>query len=235
LIFTFSRAVIAVSAVFILSAQDPSGLEMLHRAQQALGGADKLAAIKDFTQTLSVAMDAGASGVTVTQRNRYLAPGTYRQDEELPFGRIISYTDGSSGWRSTPRGAAAMSPVVLKQAQDEVFRNLYRLMLADRDPDVKVNALGPRTFEIARSDGLSIKVELEESTGLPFRKTYTTTGARGASASIEELYEDWRVVDGLKVPFKITVQQNGKKLAEDAVQEFKFNSDLKTEELSRRP
>lgn len=232
---TFLRLVTAVSASVILSAQDPSGLDLLHRAQQALGGAAKLAAIKDFTQTLSVAMDAGASGVTVTQRNRYIAPEIYRQDEELPFGNISSFTDGNSGWRSTPRGSGAMPPQVLKQAQDEVFRNLYRLMLADRDADVKVTAVGTRTFEISRTDGPDIKIELEESSGLPFRKTYTTTGSRGATASIEELYEDWRVVDGLKVPFKITVQQNGKKVAEDSVQEFKFNTNLKGEELNQRP
>ena len=199
-----------------------------------MGGAAKLAAVKDFTQTLSVAMDAGAGGVTVTQRNRYLAPGTYRQDEELPFGRIASYTDGTSGWRSTPRGAGPMSSAMLTQAQDEVFRNLYRLMLADRDPALKVETVDSRSFAISRSDGLSIKLELDGA-GLPVKKTYTTTGARGASATIEEFYEDWRVVDGLRVPFKITVQQDGKKLAEDSVQEFKFNSDLKPEELSQRP
>ncbi len=235
MIFSLPRIVTAVSAAAILSAQDPAGLALLHRAQEALGGAAKLAAVKDFTQTLSVAMDAGASGVTVTQRNRYIAPATYRQDEELPFGNISSYTDGTSGWRATPRGSGAMAPVVLKQAQDEVFRNLYRLMLADRDADVKVTAIGPRTLEIARRDGPAVKLELEKPTGLPFRKTYTTTGSRGALASIEELYEDWHEVDGLKVPFKITVQQNGKKVAEDSVREFKFNTNLNGEELNQRP
>jgi hypothetical protein len=65
---------------------------------------------------------------------------------------------------------------------------------------------------------------------LPLREVYT----EGAN-SAEEAFADWRDADGLKMPFKITVQQDGKKVADVAVLDYKFNSGIKLEELSQKP
>ena len=47
---------------------------------------------------------------------------------------MIVYSDGKTGWLSTPaRDDWPMPPPVLKQAQGEMFRDLPRVMLADRD------------------------------------------------------------------------------------------------------
>jgi hypothetical protein len=211
------------------------GRDILRHAQEALGGAQKLASVRDFTQTIRVAMEALPGGVTVKQVNRYLAPAVYRQDEDMPFGKIISYTDGASGWRSTPRGSATMTPAVLKMSQDELFRSLFVLMAADRDPSVQVKATAPRTVEIAKEDGFSVRVEFDASTWLPLRKVYVAADPHGPPTEIEESYADWREVDGLKVPFKMTIRQNGKVLADETVEEFKFNVGLKADELSQKP
>ncbi len=42
-------------------------------------------------------------------------------------------------------------------------------------------------------------------------------------------------MDGVKVPFKVTIDQNGKKFGEAVIQEFKINTGLKPEELSQKP
>ncbi len=117
--------------------------------------------------------------------------------------------------------------------QDEVFRNLPHLALADRDPAVRVNAVGDNTVEIS-GDGHSVTVVFDESTGLPARETYQQAGP-GGLATIEEAFADWREVDGIKLPFKFSIQQNGKKFADVAVQEYKINTGLKAEELSQKP
>jgi zinc protease len=207
------------------------GRQLIQRAQQALGGADKLAAVKDVTQTQDMAMDPGAGAMKFTQNNRYLAPGFFRQEQVLPFGKVIAYTDGKSGWLSTPQGVMPMPPPVLKQAQGEVFRNLFRLMA---DTSLTVNAVDKNTVEISTADGQSVKVAFDESTGLPARESYQEAGNGGPSA-VDETLADWRDVGGLKAPFKVTIQQNGKKFAEVTVQEYKLNSGLKAEELSKKP
>ena len=57
--------------------------------------------------------------------------------------------------------------------------------------------------------------------------------AHGRAAEV--LRARWRDVDGLKMPFKISLQQNGRKFADLTAEEYKFNSGLKAEELSRKP
>jgi hypothetical protein len=116
------------------------GRELLKRAQQAAGGAEKLAAVKDSTQSVDMAMTAEAGGLKMKQRNRWLAPSHFRQEQELPFGKVVAYTDGKTGWLSTPQGFLPMPPQILKQAQGEVFRLPVHLLLADRDPSLTVNA-----------------------------------------------------------------------------------------------
>jgi hypothetical protein len=200
---------------------------MLQRAQKAMGGADQLAAIKDLTEMAEIAM-AGAP-VKVKQTNRFLAPGHLRQDLDLPFGKVASYTDGKSGWMVTPQGSGPMNDAILKQAQGEMFRNIAHLIVADRDSSLQVNAVGDDTVEISGPPG-SVRVKFDASTGLPLNETYT----EGAAPAVET-FSDWRDAGSLKMPFKITVEQNGKKVADVSVVDYKVNAGLKPEDLSKKP
>ncbi len=210
------------------------GKQLLQRAQQAMGGAEKLAAVKDATYTAEIALEQTAGGIKIKQVNMYLAPGELRQEQELPFGKIIAYTDGKTGWMSTPQGVQAMPSEVMKQAQGEIFREPYSLLLSDRDPSRTVNSIGENTIEIA-GGGLSVRIDLDPATGLPARQMYTDIGSGGAPAQTTDIFSDWREVGGIKLPFKAIQQENGMKTLEVTVSEFKINSGLTTAELSKRP
>jgi zinc protease len=207
------------------------GKQILQRAQQAAGGADKLAAIKDVTQTVDLAMEAAAGGVKMKQTNRYVAPDQFRQEQELPFGKIIAYTDGKTGWLSTPQGVQPMPAEILKQAQGELFRNYASMLLSDRVASRQVNATGDNAVEISGA-GQSVKVEFDASTGLPTKIEYQEAGAGGA---VVESFSDYRDADGIKLPFKIVIQQNGNKVAEGNVSGYRINTGLTVEEISKRP
>jgi hypothetical protein len=202
-----------------------------------MGGVDKIVAIKDVTETAEMVMTASAGGMKIKQLNRAILSGQsghLRQDQELPFGKVIVYTDGKTGWLVSPQGAMAMPPPVLRQAQGEMFRNLPSIILADRDPSLKANAVGPNTVEVSTSDGLSAQIEVDAATGLPAKLMYRETGG-GQSASVEERFSDWRDAGGVKVPFKTTLLQDGKEASTVTVQDYKINTGLKPEELSKKP
>jgi len=210
------------------------GVELLKRAQQAMGGTEKIAAIKDGTETAEMAMGPGGSGPKMKQLNRYILPGQVRQDQEFPGGKLIVYSDGETGWMGTPQGTMPMPPEVLKQAQGEIFRNLPHLILADRDAALTVNAVGPNMVEITSASGLSVRLEIDAATGLPAREIYKETGG-GQSASIQESFSDWRDAGGIRVPFTVKIAQDGKEGPVATVQDYKFNTGLKPEDLSKKP
>jgi len=71
------------------------GKKLLERVQQAVGGADKLAAVRDAVETADFEVESGA--MKVLQTNRWVAPEHFRQEMVLPTGQIVAYTDGKSG------------------------------------------------------------------------------------------------------------------------------------------
>jgi hypothetical protein len=212
------------------------GKQLLERAQQAMGGAEKLAAVKDATYTADVTLEPAAGGLKLKLTNLYLAPDQIRQEQELPFGKIISYTDGKSGWVSTPQGIQAMPSEAMKQSQGELFREPYALMLSDRDSSRIVNAVGENAVEISAANGsLRVRIEFDPATGLPARQTYTEPGVTGAPAETIEIISDWREVSGITLPFKAIQQENGTKVLEVIVTGYKINSGFSAAELSKRP
>ena len=167
------------------------------------------------------------------QQIRWAAPNSFRQDQVLPFGTIVAYTDGNSGWLSTPQGIMPMNPQVLKQAQGEVFRELVLLMLSDHAATRTVTAIGPNSVQIS-SGAESVRVDFDDATGLPAHEIYQQMGM-GGMQDVTETLSDWREVDGIKLPFKITMEQAGKKVGDVAVSEIKINTGIKPEDLSKRP
>jgi zinc protease len=217
------------------AASQSRGRALLDRAAGAMGGADKLAAVRDSTETLDRAQDPSVGGMRMKLTNRFIAPATLRQEQEIPaLGKVVAYTDGKSGWLATPQGVQNMSADILKQAQGELFRQVGGLVLSSRDSSRTVNALNDHTVQISSADGQVVTLEFEPSTGLPSKETYRQPGF-GGNAEVVESLSDWRETGGLKMPFKISVQQNGRKLGEETVSEYRFNTGLKTEDLSKKP
>jgi zinc protease len=206
------------------------GRALLQRAQLAMGGTEKISGVHDFSETVEFAMDATAGGLKMKQHNRYLAPSTFRQDLELPFGKISTYSDGKTGWQMTPQGPQPMPPQVVAQIRGVMLRNLARAVAADRDSSLKVNGVSGDTVEISAADGHALKLQFDASTGLPAKLSY-----QEGPSSIEETLSDWRDVNGVKLPFKKTITQNGKNYATVTIQEYQLNSGIKPEELSQRP
>ncbi len=214
---------------------DAKGKQLLAKMQQAIGGGDKLAAIKDGTQTLELAMDASAGGIKLKQTIKFLGSNHYRQEQELPFMKVIVYSDGSTGWLSSPQGVMPMTPDILRQAQGEIFRRFTRLLLSDRESDRTITAIDDSTIEISGPNGQSARLILDPATGLPLKETYKAPGMGGAITEVVQTFSDWRETGGLKLPFKVVLEQDGKHAADITVSDYKFNTGITQEEISKRP
>ena len=64
---------------------------------------------------------------------------------------------------------------------------------------------------------------------------YDTQQASGAPIYSEDVYEDFRDVGGIQVPFKITINQGGRRFSNVVVKDYKINTGLKPLEIARRP
>ena len=67
------------------------GKQLLEKVQRAVGGAEKLAAVKDLVEVTDFQLDAAAGGLKVAQTNRWIAPENFRQESQLPTGKIAAF------------------------------------------------------------------------------------------------------------------------------------------------
>src|SRR4030095_5990122 len=81
------------------------GLQLFHKMQKALGGADKIAAIREFEQQVRAQSWNGNTGRLigdVTKRTRWIRPNYLRVDQVGPGSTYVLYFDGKSGWEILP-------------------------------------------------------------------------------------------------------------------------------------
>lgn len=217
------------------SASIEKGKRLLKKVQESAGGADKLAAVHDFEQKVDFQVSQSAGGMKVIQVNRWLSPSSFRQESVLPFGKMTVFFDGTSGWMVTPQGSGPLPEAQIKQIREGLFRAYFRLLLSDRAADRTVNLAGENELEISAKGGPAVRLFVDAKTGLPLKQTYRSAQPQGPPAAIEETFADFRDVQGIKVPHKISIVQNGNKFAEVTVQEFKINTGLTPEALSKKP
>jgi zinc protease len=203
--------------------------KLLARLREALGGAEKLSAVKDVEFTAEVEVQAPNGPMKGTQRNAYLLPSSLRQELDLPFAKQTVFSDGTKGWIAGPQGTQLMSPPIIKQVQGETFRQLYRLASSDH-----VSYAADDALSFDDGQGGSVKLTLDAKSGLPLKLSYETTGMTGP-VEVDETFGDWRDVNGIKVPFERSITQNGKKFVDLRIRDYKINAGLTMEDLSKKP
>ena len=215
------------------------GVKILLKAQEAAGGAEKLAAVKDLTRKGELVAMGGM--MTAEQTTRIILPDVLRQEMQLPFGAMVIFAAGDSGWMKRPQGQAPLAGPPLKQAQEALFRARESLLLSDRDPERKVNFVesgevdgkAAEVIEISARDGPSVRLWVDAGSGDVLKLAYQGAAMTGAPAEVEEIFSDYREVDGIRVPFKTKILQNGKDFAELTLSEAAYNSGLEKEALSK--
>jgi zinc protease len=212
------------------AAADPQaeakGREMVERARKALGEAPK-----DVVIASEATMHTPQGAMPVKQQTWIILPDEIRTEQQFPFGKISAYYDGKGGgWMIGPQGQMALPPPVVQQIRQQLFRIPHVLVRGDN----KAVAVGPNTVEISGGDGLTTRLELDAN-GLPAKQTYRGQAMTGTPAQVTETYLDWKEAGGIRYPGRTVVEQNGNKALEMTVTDYKVNTGLKSEDLSKKP
>jgi zinc protease len=211
----------------------PKGAQLLAKMAQAMGGEAKLAGVKDMTQKADLTLDPSAGGLKVQQTEYWLAPNQYREENVLPFGKVISYLGGENGWVSSPQGTQPIPEAERKQVNFEIFRMWFSLLAPGRSADLKIEDVSNGVIRIADKTGNSMLLTVDPATGLPQSESYAEAGTPGQD--VTEMYADWQESDGVKLPHKVTITQNGKHFADVKVSSVTLNQGLTVEQLSKKP
>lgn len=220
-------------------AQD--GVALLHKMQQALGGADKIAAIRDYDETVSAQTfnaQGAPTGATVHKRTRWIRPNILRIDQVGPGDTYVLYFDGTGGWEILPDKTYAVLAGSELQFAKNYLRGLdLNVWLADRDPQYAVTSPAPNVIDIADGANAGKKIEytLDPATFLPVKNTAISISDTGQPIAQEIHLDQWTAVDGVRFPHHMINMHDGVKRAEGVIESIKMNSGLNPADLALKP
>ena len=235
-----SVSIALLTFLFCSASSGQDALQLFHKMQTALGGAEKIASVRDFEE--SERADAwysdGRPLGKVRKRTRWIRPTYLRLDQVGPGDTYILYFDGTSGWEILPdKPGANLEGGELKFAQDYLSSLNLNFWLADRDPNRLITSSGFNVIVISTKGDSSQRTEftLDPVTFLPVKKIDISLSDPNHPVPSESRLEQWQAIDRVKFPRRITKFQGGRKLAEITVEQIKLNSGIKAGDLAIKP
>src|SRR5437762_13477628 len=178
------------------------GLQLFHKMQQALGGADRIAAIRDFEQQVRAEAWDGNTGRPlgeVTKRTRWVRPNLLRVDQVGPGSTYVLYFDGAAGWELIP-GTQRVVDVAgdeLEFARGYVRDFKLRLWLVDRDPSYKITSPSPNVVRVSNGNlADQIDIAVDPATFLPVKISKLTLSDPAHPVPGDEVIAEWETVQG---------------------------------------
>jgi zinc protease len=201
--------------------------KLLDKAIAAKGGLAKLQGIKTLRVEGTMTSQSIGEPVAfpIVQSIEY--PDRFRVDAVMPGGKVSQvYADGRF-WVESASGVAEMDPAAAETIRAAVERDMTRVLLraaAGRLIVREVDADDPRTGAIELSgEGLAaVTLFINRDNGLIEKARYTG----GPDGRTEELYSDYRRVDGIQVPFHTEVRRGNLRPLERDVKTIRYNVPL---------
>ncbi len=187
-------------------AQDPA--KIVSEYVKALGGSKALSKIR--TETLEGAFSNPADGKPSTYTFSLKLPNRYYSEFVLGDKPLIEAYNGKSAWHETPSGE--LSTLLGRQGQQLEAASLY---YNSRLLNLKKNKLALAFIGHAEVRGKdSLQLELTTPTNIrrelffdPQSHLLVKETAPVAGLDEEILYDDYRSVDGVKLPYKIELHR----------------------------
>jgi len=205
--------------------------DLLLRVVQAKGG---LAALKGIR---TVVVDADMSvttprGPTIIPTKTYVAyPDKFRVDATFAGQQNIQAYNGGSAWVKDPAGVSKAPPAMQSDFAATVRRDTFPLLIAAAEGRLTVRQLPEEgqdgvtlgVLEIS-GEGLGpVRLYIDRDSRI-VRQTYTTPGPDGRPSRAEEVFSDYRRVNGIEVPFKASVLRDGRLILDRTLKSVTFNT-----------
>jgi hypothetical protein len=218
--------------------------------QDALGGVERIAAIRDYEETVEARTwnpDGSPLG-QVRKRTRWMRnPNVIRLDQIGPRDTYVLFYDGgaSSGWEILPDltgsdplrttgKAIDLAGAELRFAQSYLSGFQFNQWLADRMPGFTVSSPAPNVLRIAHGENAD-DFTLDSATWLPTKSSGISLANPDRPVPREMHYEAWTTVAGVRFPTKRVNYLSGLKLGEITGSAIRVNVGLTPAQLGGKP
>src|SRR5262245_23357732 len=214
---------------------------LLDRAIAAKGGLEKLRSIKRITATTKTSVTSPNGPVEAEAITHLEYPNHVRVETKLDNVTSVQVFDGEHAWVRDPKGVHDVPDSALPELRTSLRRDTIALLLAAERgavtvrllPDVK-DATGTlyHALEFSGNDLDPVVLYIAPDTGLISKQSYVMGGA--GQPVIEEVFGDYRPVDGVQIAYTATVRRGGQQILARHVDLIRINAPLDAA-LFKRP
>ena len=223
----------AARSQLIAREEGSSARNLLEKVIAAKGGLETLRGVKSIT-AITHAETPTPTGRVDVQTTTYLQyPNRVHVETKFPEDTIVQVYDGARAWVRDSHGTHDIPERMARELELSFKRDVLTVLIAAYDgsvrarllPDVKDEAGAlHHTLELSGVDLEPIVLYINPQTNLIAKQAYIAGGA--SRPLIEELFSDYKPVDGIQIAFTATVRQGGQSVLERRITDIKINAPL---------
>ncbi|HZP17752.1 MAG TPA: pitrilysin family protein [Terriglobales bacterium] len=196
---------------------NPEGKALAAKVAKALGGEDKLKAVKALKSDYTLTQLGGPAASSIQAQSTIVFPDRLKVDLQTPRGNFSMVVTPAAGFMAAEGMGSQDIPASRKNEMvEQIHRDLIYVAQHVSDPAFSFTALGTEksgNLDTAAVDvsgpGVSLRWFVDPQTGKIIRETYKAMGQSGP-VDTETVFSDWKNVEGLNLPFHRDNRQEGK-------------------------
>jgi hypothetical protein len=203
------------------------------RVVEAKGGVDVLKKVRTVVAESDTTFHMGDQPLASKTRTYVVYPDKFRVDATVAGAQVVQVYNGGMAWARDPAGvhdapqgmrddfAASVRRDIIPMLVEAAQGKLTARMLPEQGGGGQVL----RALEIS-GPGLSpVKLYVDSQSRI-VRQSFQTAGPDGRPIEAEEIFSDYRAVDGVQVPFQAEVRRGGAHILSRTLTKVTFNSPL---------
>jgi hypothetical protein len=214
---------------------------LLGKVIAAKGGLERLRAVKNIAATTRATSRGPYAPQGTFDTVTYLEyPNRVRVESKNDRAEMVQVYDGTRAWVKDTAGTHDVPDEMVRDLEANLKRDTISALVAAEDghlrtrllPDAKDESGKLRhaiEFSGAELDPMVFYIDPE--TSLVVKQTYVAAGLGGPL--VEEIFSDYRPVDGVQIAFATTVRVHGEPVLERTVTSFTINGTLAPTLFSR--
>jgi hypothetical protein len=193
---------------------DAKAVDLLKKVIEAKGGLDALRKVK------TVVADADTTfkmeqGTLVSKTKTYVAyPEKFRVDANVAGAQVVQVYNAGSAWVRDPTGIHDVPPEMRDEFGASVRRDTIPVLIGAAEGKLSLRLLPDegaegRVFKVLELSGPQLpamRVYID-SQNLIARQSFSTPGPEGKPVQADEVFSDYRSVNGVQVPFRADVRR----------------------------
>jgi hypothetical protein len=227
-------------------AQKDDSRALVARSIKAHGGEDKLNKLNAARAKAKGTMELMGISLPFTAESVAQLPSRFKSELQIDFmGQklsVVQVLDGDKGWVTAMGQTQELQGELLTEMKEAVHAsNVEKLTPLLKDPaytlsplgEIKVNGRPAVGVKVKSAKHKDVDLYFDKETALLVKTQREALNATQQKVAMESINSDFKEIEGVKRPMKVTVHQDGKKFMEMEVTDVKFLDRIDASEFAK--